>query len=107
MERLEHHLEAITLVVALTVYTVFSAGLTFAASPGEASLKAAVQRTPLVVGLLFELHRGCLTLAVLAQLRQERNGYAERPGNRGSIDESAPFALLCKAADGPRHQHMD
>jgi PadR family transcriptional regulator PadR len=47
--------------------------------------------------LRLELRRGCLTLAVLAQLRQERYGYTLRKAlaERGlEIDESTLYPLL-------------
>jgi PadR family transcriptional regulator, regulatory protein PadR len=47
--------------------------------------------------LRLELRRGCLTLAVLAQLRQERYGYTLRKAlaDRGlEIDESTLYPLL-------------
>jgi PadR family transcriptional regulator, regulatory protein PadR len=47
--------------------------------------------------LRLELRRGCLTLAVLAQLRQEHYGYTLRKalGERGlEIDESTLYPLL-------------
>ena len=47
--------------------------------------------------LRLELRRGCLTLAVLAQLRQERYGYTLRKAlaERGLvIDESTLYPLL-------------
>jgi PadR family transcriptional regulator PadR len=47
--------------------------------------------------LRMELRRGCLTLAVLAQLRQERYGYTLRKAlaERGlEIDESTLYPLL-------------
>jgi PadR family transcriptional regulator PadR len=47
--------------------------------------------------LRLELRRGCLTLAVLAQLRQERYGYTLRKAlaERGMvIDESTLYPLL-------------
>ena len=47
--------------------------------------------------LRMELRRGCLTLAVLAQLRQEHYGYTLRKAlaERGlSIDESTLYPLL-------------
>lgn len=48
-------------------------------------------------GLRQELRRGCLTLAVLAQLRQEHYGYTLRKAlaERGlAIDESTLYPLL-------------
>lgn len=47
--------------------------------------------------LRLELRRGCLTLAVLAQLRQEHYGYTLRKAltDRGlAIDESTLYPLL-------------
>jgi PadR family transcriptional regulator, regulatory protein PadR len=47
--------------------------------------------------LRLELRRGCLTLAVLAQLRQEHYGYTLRKAlaNRGmEIDENTLYPLL-------------
>ena len=47
--------------------------------------------------LRLELRRGCLTLAVLAQLREERYGYTLRKGlaDQGLvIDESTLYPLL-------------
>jgi PadR family transcriptional regulator PadR len=47
--------------------------------------------------LRLELRRGCLTLAVLAQLRQEHYGYTLRKSlaDRGlAIDESTLYPLL-------------
>ncbi|MGB8260130.1 MAG: PadR family transcriptional regulator [Terracidiphilus sp.] len=51
----------------------------------------------LLENLRLELRRGCLTLAVLAQLRQEHYGYTLRKslGERGlAIDESTLYPLL-------------
>src|ERR1700746_3190207 len=47
--------------------------------------------------LRLELRRGCLTLAVLAQLRQEHYGYTLRKALAGrglEIDESTLYPLL-------------
>ena len=47
--------------------------------------------------LRLELRRGCLTLAVLAQLRQERYGYSLRKALADDglvIDESTLYPLL-------------
>src|SRR6201987_3284480 len=47
--------------------------------------------------LRLELRRGCLTLAVLAQLRQEHYGYTPRQALAGrglEIDESTLYPLL-------------
>jgi PadR family transcriptional regulator, regulatory protein PadR len=47
--------------------------------------------------LRLELRRGCLTLAVLAQLRQEHYGYTLRKALAGrgmDIDESTLYPLL-------------
>jgi PadR family transcriptional regulator, regulatory protein PadR len=47
--------------------------------------------------LRLELRRGCLTLAVLAQLRQEHYGYTLRKALAGhglAIDESTLYPLL-------------
>lgn len=47
--------------------------------------------------LRLELRRGCLTLAVLAQLRQEHYGYTLRKALDGlgmAIDESTLYPLL-------------
>src|SRR5579872_3704527 len=76
MELMDRSIVHVTLVLALAIYAIASAGISLVASPDEASLIAAVQRTPLALGLRLELNRGCLTLAVLAQLRQEHYGYA-------------------------------
>ena len=110
MQRIEHYLEAVTLVVALTLYAVVSAGLTVEASPREASIRAAVQHTPVVVGLRLELRRGCLTLALLAQLRQEQESYNLRQSSAErtpSIDESTPYLLLCRLGGVESHQRID
>jgi PadR family transcriptional regulator, regulatory protein PadR len=52
---------------------------------------------PLFENLRLELRRGCLTLAVLAQLRREHYGYTLRKelAERGmEIDESTLYPLL-------------
>jgi PadR family transcriptional regulator, regulatory protein PadR len=52
---------------------------------------------PLFENLRLELRRGCLTLAVLAQLKQEHYGYTLRKqlAARGmEIDESTLYPLL-------------
>src|SRR5580698_8654542 len=52
---------------------------------------------PLFENLRLELRRGCLTLAVLAQLKQEHYGYTLRKAlaSRGlEIDESTLYPLL-------------
>jgi hypothetical protein len=110
METLDRYLQAVTLIFALTIYAVVSAGVTFKASPREASLSAAVEHTPVVVGLRLELRRGCLALAVLAQLNEERRVSARRPGSAESlpsIDESTPFSLLCRLDQGTRRPRID
>jgi len=56
-----------------------------------------VQPDSLFENLRLELRRGCLTLAVLAQLRQEHYGYTLRKAltERGlAIDESTLYPLL-------------
>ena len=110
MELLDRYLLRVTLVLALTIYAVESAGISVVASPSEASISAAVQHTPVVVGLRLELLRGCLTLAFRAELRQEHQGHAIRPdsaGRRPSIDESTPYSLLCRLGGMPSRQHID
>ena len=55
------------------------------------------QPDPLFENLRLELRRGCLTLATLAQLRQEHYGYTLRKAltERGlAIDESTLYPLL-------------
>jgi hypothetical protein len=99
MELLDRYLPPVALALALAMYAVGTAGIHVAASPRGATISAAVQHAPLVVGLRLEFRRGCLTLAVLAGLREERDGYAFRskPAERDfSIDESSPYALLCR-----------
>ena len=56
-----------------------------------------IQPDSLFENLRLELRRGCLTLAVLAQLRQEHYGYTLRKAltERGlAIDESTLYPLL-------------
>jgi PadR family transcriptional regulator PadR len=55
------------------------------------------QLEPVFENLRLELRRGCLTLAVLGQLRQEHYGYTLRKAlsERGlAIDESTLYPLL-------------
>ena len=110
MELLDRYLLRVALVLALTMYAVVSAGVTVAASRSEASISAAVQHTPVVVGLRLELHRGCLRLAVLAQLSQEHYGHTLRQDSAvrsPSIDESAPYSLVCRLSGTANHQRAD
>ncbi len=110
MELLDRYLIRVTLVLALTIYAVASGEVSVVASPSRASLIAAVQHTPIVVGLRLELLRGCVTLAVRAQLRQERDGDAlhlDSAGRSFSIDESTPYSLLCRLGGMPSRQHTD
>ncbi len=110
MELLDRYLVHVTLVLALTIYAVASAGVSVVASPTEASISAVVQHTPVVVGLRLELLRGCLTLAVRAQLRQEHYGHAlgqDSGERRPSIDESAPYSWLCRLGGMPSRPHID
>jgi hypothetical protein len=110
MELLDRYLLRVTLVLALTIYAVASGEVSVVASPSQASIIAAVQHTPIVVGLRLELLRGCLTLAVRAQLSQEHGGHALRQDSAGgslSIDESTPYSLLCRLAGMPSRQHID
>ena len=44
----------VALAIALTIYAIVSAGITFIASPREASISAALQHTPVVVGLRLD-----------------------------------------------------
>ena len=109
MERLERYLQTATLML-ITIYAIVSAGLTGQSSVREASIRAAVLHTPVVVGLRLELRRGCLTLGVLAQLRQEHDKYTLRDGSAEhslSIDESAPYLLLCRLGGVDRTQRID
>ena len=110
MELLDRYLLRVTLVLALTIYAVASGEVSVVASPSPASIIAAVQHTPVVVGLRLELLRGCLTLAVRAQLSQEHDGHALRQDSAGrshSIDESTPYSLLCRLGGMPSRQHID
>jgi hypothetical protein len=107
MELFDRYLLRVALMLALTLYAAQSAGVTVAASPRGASISAAVQHTPVVVGLRLELLRGCLTLAVRAQLRQERRGHASGEDSGLSIDESTPYSLLCRLGGMPSHQPID
>lgn len=93
MELLDRYLVHLTLVLALTIYAVASAGVTFVASPTEASINAVVQHTPVVVGLRLELLRHAL-----GQDSGER---------RPSIDEGAPYSWLCRLGGMPSRQHID
>lgn len=109
MELLDRNLLRVALV-ALTIFAVMSAGVTVATSPRDASFIAAAQRAPVVVGLRLELHRGCLTLAVLAQLRQERYGYSfgqDSAESRSSIDENMPCSLLRELRGITSRQRID
>lgn len=110
MELLDRYLLRVALVFALAMYALVSVGITIVASPSKASITAAVQHTPVIVGLRLELRRGCLTLAVLAQLRQEQYGSTLRQdsGLRGSsIDERAPCSLLQGLKGITSQQHGD
>jgi len=110
MELFDRCLVRATLVLALLLYAAAGAGVTVAASRSEASISAAVQHTPVVVGLRLEFRRGCLTLAVLARLRQERDDAALRPDSagRGSArNESTPYALLCRLGGMASHPRVD
>ncbi|MGB9078554.1 MAG: hypothetical protein WCC26_17080 [Terracidiphilus sp.] len=101
MEFLERYSLRVALAIALSIFAIMSAGITFTASPREASIGAALQRTPVVVSLRLELDHGCLTLAVLASLRQ---GSA---GRNASMDESAPYSAVCRFGEWARHQRID
>jgi hypothetical protein len=62
------------------------------------------------VGLRLELLRGCLTLAVRAQLRQEHRGHALREDSAEGgffIDEGTPYSLLCRLGGMPSHPPID
>jgi hypothetical protein len=110
MERLDRHLIRVALVLALTIYAVSSGEVSVVASPSQASIIAAVRRTPVVAGLRLELLRGCLTLAVRAQLSQEHDRPDLRQDSAGrslSIDESTPYSLLCRLGGMPSRQHID
>lgn len=110
MELLDRYLIRVTLVLALAIYAVASGEISVVASSGRASLIAAVQHTPVVVGLRLELLRGCVTLAVRAQLRQEQDGHTLRQDSAGRglpIDESATDSLLCRLGGMPSRQHID
>jgi len=74
--------------------TVFDAQLTVGQARVRNSMTVAEN---LFENLRLELRRGCLTLAVLAQLRQEHYGYTLRKdlAERGlEIDESTLYPLL-------------
>ena len=110
MERLDRHLIRVALVLALTIYAVSSGEVSVVASPSQASIIAAVQHSPVVVGLRLELLRGCLTLAVRAQLRQEHDSRALRQDSMGrgdSIDENTPYSLLCRLGGMPSRERID
>jgi len=110
MELLDRFLIRVTLVLVLTIYAVASGEVSVVASPSRASFIAAVQHTPVVVGLRLELLRGCVTLAVRAQLRPEQDGHALRQDSAGgslSIDESTPYSLLCRLAGMPSRRPID
>ena len=110
MELLDRYLLRLALILGLAIYAIASGGVAVATSTGDASLIAAVQRAPVIVGLRLELHRGCLTLAVLAQLRKEQDGYtlSQAPAERTlSIDASAPCSLLRGLKEMTRPQRID
>lgn len=101
MEFLDRYSLRVALAIALSIYAIVSAGITLTASPREASLRAALQRAPVAVGLRLGLDHGCLTLALLAGLRQ---GSA---GRGASMNEGAPYSLLCRFGERARHQRID
>ena len=109
MELIERYLVRVTLVLALTIYVIVHAGASLVTSPGKASLVAAVERTPVVLGVQLEQRYGCLTLAVLVQFRQERYGHSrEYLDARGlQMDEKTLYPLLRRLCGSANRQGVD
>lgn len=102
MESMERSLLHVTLAIAVTICLVMVI-VNFVTSRGEVVVAAAVPHTPVVVDLQFELHRGSLTVAVLARLEDEHsNPSAHQDFAQGSSTPHVPTLHLSLRQPGSR-----
>ena len=94
MESIERSVLHVTLAIAITICLVMVI-VNFVTSRGEVVVVAAVPHTPVVVDLQVELHRGSLTVAVLARVEDEYSDpSAHQDSARGSSTPHLPTLYL-------------